>query len=142
MRLFAGLALAILTSPLNAQGIDATEPADILAGWSDAVVSGDTARIDAVLAPEFQILRASGAHLDHEGYVDSDLPRIAEPPTADILQTTQDDGIMVISYLLTIEATVDGQAMTRVAPRLTVFRQIEGAWYVVSHANFGAVGAQ
>ncbi len=124
-------------TPIQAAGIDASGAADVVRAWSDAVVSGDPARVDAILAPEFQILRGSGAHMDHAGYVASDLPEIAEPPGFELLQATEADGVMVVSYILNIDATVDGQVMQRRAPRLTVFRKIEGDWYVVSHANFG-----
>ena len=136
MRHAIAMAFLVVAAPIHAAGIDASEPADIVRAWSDAVVSGDPARVDAILAPEFQILRGSGAHMDHKGYVASTLPEIAEPPGFELLQATAADGVMVVSYILNIEATVDGQVMKRRAPRLTVFRKIDGQWYVVSHANF------
>ena len=140
MRALLVAALTLIASPVSAAGIDGHDPAKILAGWTDAVVSGDVSRIDGMLAPEFQILRASGAHHDHDGYVGSELPVIKERPSFEILQATESDGVLVVTYVLSIDATVEGQVMQRKAPRLTVFRKIDGSWYVVAHSNFAATG--
>ena len=43
-------------------------------------------------------------------------------------------------YLLVIDETIDGQSVAKSAPRLTVFRKIDGQWKVVSHANFAKLG--
>ena len=85
------------------------------------------------------LLSAATFH-DHDGYVKSELPVIKERPSFDILQATENDGILVVTYVLSIDATVEGQAMQRKAPRLTVFRKIDGSWYVVAHSNFAATG--
>lgn len=132
------LASLTLATPLAAEGINANDPADIVAAWSDAVVSGNPARVDEILAPEFQILRGSGAQMNHEDYVASELPIIAKAPGFELLEATENNGVMVVTYILEIEASVDGQTMQRRAPRLTVFREIGGAWYVVAHSNFAA----
>jgi hypothetical protein len=42
------------------------------------MVSSDGARIEAVLAPEFQILRADGTAYDKHAYLKSNLPRFPD----------------------------------------------------------------
>jgi ketosteroid isomerase-like protein len=43
---------------------------------------------------------------------------------------------MVVRYVLSLNATVDGKEEQRSAPRLTVFRRDGDRWLVVAHANF------
>lgn len=106
--------------------------------WLDAVVSGDPARLDAVLAPEFQIQRADGTGLDKAGYVDGGAANLVEYELRDLV-ATRDDDIMVVRYLLVVSETISGQPVERVAPRLTVFRREGDRWLVVAHANFAQV---
>jgi len=108
--------------------------------WVDAVTSGDRDTVATILAPEFQIVRENGAAYDREGYLASDLPAIVQAPPVDELVVTGDDNVMVTRYVLVIDATVDGAKMQARAPRLTVFRQIDGKWLVSAHANFATVG--
>lgn len=106
--------------------------------WLDAVVSGDPARLDAVLAPEFQIQRADGTGLDKAGYADGGAANLVEYELRDLV-ATRDDDIMVVRYLLVVSETISGQPVERVAPRLTVFRREGDRWLVVAHANFAQV---
>ena len=129
-------AILMLAGSVHGSGLSGDDGPSLVQSWSDAVTSGDEAAVAAILAPEFQLVRGSGQHFDAAAYVAGALPHIAEPPTIDLLQVTQDGDVMVVSYQLTIEADVDGVAMTRQAPRLTIFRQIDGDWFVSAHANF------
>ncbi len=106
--------------------------------WLDAVMSGDPAQLDAVLAPEFQIQRADGTGLDKAGYIDGGAANLVEYELRDLV-ATQDDDIMVVRYLLVVSETISGQPVERVAPRLTVFRRDGDRWLVVAHANFAQV---
>jgi ketosteroid isomerase-like protein len=54
----------------------------------------------------------------------------------DDVVATADGDVMVVRYLLVISETIDGEPVTRQAPRLTVFRQQDGRWLVAAHANF------
>ncbi len=111
-----------------------------VASWVAAVTSGDKSAVAAVLAPEFQIVRDNGVAYDRDQYLASNLPKIATPPPISDLVATGEGDVMVVRYVLTIDATVNGAAMQAKAPRLTVFRQVGGKWLVSAHANFAAIG--
>lgn len=85
-------------------------------------------------------MRDNGVAYDRAQYLASDLPKIAVPPPVNDLVATGTGDVMVVRYVLTIDATVGGQAMQAEAPRLTVFRQVGGKWLVSAHANFAAIG--
>ena len=106
--------------------------------WVDAVVSGDVDRIRAILAPEFQILRADGTAYDRESYLKSDLPRFPNAPKMSDLVVTGHGDILVARYVLSTGG-VREQGEGPQAPRLTVFRKEGDTWLVVSHANFAAI---
>ncbi|MCB1488332.1 MAG: nuclear transport factor 2 family protein [Bauldia sp.] len=131
------LALA-LARPVLAADLDAEGKAAVQA-WVDAVVSGDVDRIGAILAPEFQILRADGSAYDKDEYLQSILPRFPEngPEMSDLVVTGEGE-IMVTRYVLTTGG-VRGDEAEPEAPRLTVFRKDGDAWLVVAHANFGLI---
>ena len=107
--------------------------------WLEAVFKRDPALLDAVLAPEFQILRADGTAHDKAGYLASSLPVIAEMPTIEDLVVTGTPELLVTRYLLIAKQTRDGVAVEITAPRLSVFRKDGDAYRIVAHANFAAL---
>ncbi len=135
------VAVSIGMAPASAAGSglqdEASKAVDL---WVAAVTSGDKDAVAAVLAPEFQIVRDNGVAYDRDQYLASDLPKIAAPPPIGELVATGAGDVMVVRYVLTIDATVNGAAMQARAPRLTVFRRVDGAWLVSAHANFAAIG--
>jgi len=135
-----GVAFFAMALPANAQ--DATLQAEgeaAVQAWVGAVVSGDVDRIEAILAPEFQIVRADGSAYDKDEYLQSILPRFPEdgPKMSELVVTGHGD-LLVARYVLTTGG-VRGDEEESEAPRLTVFRKQDGAWLVVSHANFGLI---
>lgn len=99
------------------------------------------AQLETFLADEFQIVRANGSHLDKSGYLENS----ATVQRADVtnLEATMSDGVIVASYALSVEETIDGVQQSTLAPRLSVFRQsADGSWHIVAHANFGALDPQ
>jgi ketosteroid isomerase-like protein len=104
-----------------------------------AIISGDPAKVAAVLAPDFQILRSDGSNYDAASYPTSDLPIIAEMPAIERLKVTSDGDTMVASYVVDVNETLGGQVVQSVAPRLTVFRKSGDAWLVVAHGNFAVI---
>ncbi len=116
------------------------EGSKAVAAWVAAVTSGDKSGVAALLAPEFQLVRDNGVAYDREQYLDGGLPKIAAPPPIGELVATGEGDVMVVRYVLTIDATVDGAPMQARAPRLTVFRRVGGKWLVSAHANFAAIG--
>jgi len=107
--------------------------------WIDAVVSGDVDRIRAILAPEFQIVRADGTAYDKDAYLASNLPRFPNAPKMSMLVVTGHGDILVARYVLSTGGVRGDQGEGPQAPRLTVFRKDGDTWLVVSHANFAAI---
>jgi len=106
--------------------------------WIAAAASGDKARLEKVLAPEFQIVRADGSAYDKETYLAQGLPSYPTPPNAADLDATGYGDLLVVRYLVTTEVDADGERLRRDAPRLTIFRKAGSGWAVVAHANFAA----
>jgi ketosteroid isomerase-like protein len=119
-----GLGLGLASNP-EAEGKNA------IAGWVGAVVSGDLARVKAVIAPEFQIVRADGSAFDAAGYLASTLPKFDKPPAVKNPVVTGFGDYLIARYVL---ATDKGDA-----PRLTIFRKSGTTWLVVAHANFAGL---
>ncbi len=134
-RLFLILFFSVFSAPLAADGISATEPEAIVNGWIETVVSGDAGAVAAILAPEFQIMRGNGIGYTGPEYVDHGMPQAEAPKVSDLIATRSGD-ILVLRYVLLIDAVIDGQTIQAKAPRLTVFRHTEEGWFVVAHANF------
>jgi ketosteroid isomerase-like protein len=104
----------------------------------ETVTSGEARALEAILAPEFQILRANGVGYDRKGYLASELPAIDksfEWRLEDVVATASGD-LLVVRYWLVINQTIDGRPTAQRAPRLTVFRRDDDRWLVVAHANF------
>jgi hypothetical protein len=97
------------------------------------------AQLDELLAPGFQVVRSNGDRQDRAEY-------LASPPTVETFaitdaSATQDDDVLVVSYVFETSEVVDGVAQTTTAPRLTVFHWVDDGWLLAAHANFGAVVA-
>jgi len=126
----------VLTAPGAAD--EATDTARaLLVAFTDGVIAGPDA-VAPLLAPEYQIMRSNGVGYDRNGYINRGARTVnARPNYAhDDLVVTTDGDVMVVRYMLQIDETIDGKAITRRAPRLTVFRKIGGAWKVTAHSNF------
>ncbi len=129
----------IAHAPAHADDLTDTARAQI-AAFVEAVVSGPEA-VAPLLAPEYQIMRSNGVGYDRDGYIDrgagsvNALPRYA---LTDIVATSGGN-LLVARYFLEIEETIDGKSVTRRAPRLTVFRKIDGTWKISAHGNFARV---
>ncbi len=124
--------------PAHADPALEDEARALMDAFTAAVASGEADQLDAVLAPEYQIVRANGVTYDKAGYIERRAGgvKIENVGGYENVVATQGGDVMVISSVLTITETIDGQSVTKKAPRLTVFRKIDGAWKVSSHANF------
>ena len=134
-RVAGAFALAAALGAPNAFAQSTEDAGAVVEAWLDAVLTGTPEALSAVLAPEFQIQRANGTGHDRAGYIDGGAAQLAEFSASDLIATRYQD-ILVVRYTLVVSETIDGQAVQRVAPRLTVFRYDEGRWLVVAHANF------
>ena len=128
-----GVSAAQSVADLDAEGLAANE------AWWGALVTGTVAAVDAVLAPEFQIMRADGSSYDKEDYLGSQLPVVAAIPEFSQMVVTAHDDLLVTRYYVTVQETRDGQTVEAHAPRLTVFRKDGDAWLVSAHANFATL---
>ncbi len=130
------------SSPARAQPASAeleTEGRAAVEAWLNAVYERDPAKLDAVLAPEFQLLRADGSAHDKASYLASELPVFETAPEIKDLIITGTDALFVARYLVSAKQTRDGVALQTTAPRLSVFRKDGDAWRLVAHANFAAL---
>jgi ketosteroid isomerase-like protein len=118
---------------LDAKGLAANQ------AWWGALVTGTIPAIDAVLAPEFQIMRADGSSYDKEDYLGSRLPIVAAIPEFSQMVVTAHENMLVTRYYVTVQEARDGQTVQARAPRLTVFRKDGDSWLVSAHANFATL---
>jgi len=137
----AGIAALASTASASLSQIPvSTEEAQgAIDAFIDALVSGDPARIEAILAPEFQVLRGDGKSHDREAYLKA-LPTYKVRPSTSDLKVTSHESMLVVSYLIESDQTIGNEPVAPVAPRLTVFRKQDGKWLVVAHSNFAQVG--
>jgi len=107
--------------------------------WWGALVTGTVPALDAVLAPEFQIMRADGSSYDKQDYLASALPKVAAIPAFSHMAVTAHGDLLVVRYWVTVKETRNGETVEAHAPRLTVFRRDGDAWLVSAHANFATL---
>ena len=107
--------------------------------WADALFSGDPAKISAVLAPEYQILRSDGTGYDRTGYLSS-LPKQKTRSKFSNIKATGSGDLLVIRYMIETDQTINGQIVESTSPRLSVFRKEADRWLIVAHANFAKLG--
>ncbi len=107
--------------------------------WLDALQSGNPSTVEAVLAPEFQILRSDGNGHDRTSYL-TDLPKQTGKPEISNLVVTANEDTIVTRYVLQVEQTIGGKAVQAIAPRLSVFRRTGDGWLIMAHANFAQIG--
>lgn len=131
-----GLGL-ISATPASARADAEAEGA--VRAWVEAVGSGDMARVSAILAPEFQILRPDGRGHEKADYLTGGAARITDIHRIDDLVATRHDDLLVVRYVLSADGAVDGRRLQAKAPRLTVFRRDGDRWLVVAHANFARI---
>jgi len=100
----------------------------------------DAAKADQLktfLAPEFQIVRANGDQLGKDAYLLK--PAAVKTFSISEVVATQGGDVLVVSYRITTEETLNGVAQSTAAPRLSVFRWVDGGWHLAAHSNFGAL---
>jgi ketosteroid isomerase-like protein len=133
-----GLVAALAASLLFAAPAFAADADDAVKAWLDALASNDAATVTAVLAPEFQIQRSDGRGFTRDEYLAGGRTRQVKPPVARDLVASEADGLLVVRYKMDVEQLADGKSIVGEAPRLTVFRKVDGRWLVVAHAAYPA----
>ena len=124
------------------QGLGTNADADghkVVDQWLQSIVSGDKAAVQAMLAPEFQLVRDNGASYTAADYVAEGMSKISGTPEVERLLATRYGDYLVVRYWLKLEQTFKGKPAELLAPRLTVFRKSGDNWLVVAHSNFAAI---
>jgi ketosteroid isomerase-like protein len=139
--LLAGLAGASLAGTAStAQAAMGEEDARAaIMTWLDALQTGDPSAVEAVLAPEFQILRSDGTGHDRTSYL-TDMPKQTSKPGISQLAFSGNGDLIVTRYILQLEQTINNKPVQASAPRLSVFRRGGSGWLIVAHANFAHIG--
>jgi ketosteroid isomerase-like protein len=143
MRTLASLLLSavlVLTAgPARAEDDPAATAKAAIDAFIGGIIEGAEA-LAPLLAPEFQMMRASGTGYGREDYLESGIGTVAIKPgfSAEEIVATRDGDILVARYMLVVDETVDGNPVSKRAPRISVFRRIDDVWKIVSHANFAA----
>jgi hypothetical protein len=136
-----GTASALAGNMAQAQAeVSEADALEALDPWVDALVTGDPAVVDKVLAEEFQILRSNGVGHDKASYLKA-LPKHAARPKFSDIMATGSSGTLVIRYKIETEQTIDGTPVSGISPRLSVFRKEAGHWLMIAHANFAQLAA-
>jgi hypothetical protein len=129
---------ATATSAAQAKQFPQKEALKALDPWADALATGDPAKIEKVLAPEFQIVRSNGSGHDKTSYLTS-LPKQRIRSKFSDIVATGGGGIMVLRYRIETDQTIEGKEVKGISPRLSVFRKVKRHWLISAHANFSAL---
>lgn len=124
------VALAALGTGVNDVSIAAGKA---LAGFFEALSSGNAAELRAVLSPDFQIMHADGNGASIDDYLAADRPKSGSAPVVSDHVATSFSTTMVTRYRLTGAGAVVEDGATANANRMTVFQRIDGTWRVAAH---------
>jgi hypothetical protein len=95
----------------------------------------DTAGLDKMLSPAFQLERADGSGLSKAEYLEN-LPTLIGFDLTDF-SAGRAGSVLVVRYLATATGVVNDKPYTPgPAPRLSVFMRNGKRWQIVAHANF------
>jgi ketosteroid isomerase-like protein len=143
--------IAIMSCLIVATGALAASPAAAAprAPSSDDVTTGkalvtqfftliqkkDTAGLDKMLSPAFQLERADGTGSGKAEYLKA-LPTLNSFELSDF-SASRVGNVLVVRYLATATGVVNGKPYAPgPAPRLSVFARNGKKWQIVAHANF------
>lgn len=134
-RLLGASLIAFLATNAMAGGLPDTDPETLVEDWLTELYSGDTARLEAILAHHFQVSLGSG-----HGFTKVEAlavaPVVNSPAEVSNLVATRSQSIIVARYDVEVEQIIEGELQSRMAPRLTVFERHEDGWYITAHASF------
>ena len=134
----SGIALSAIPASAE-QKVTEAEALAALNPWADALLTGNPALVEKVLAPEYQIVRSNGQAFDKAAYLKVLPKQSARSKFSDIVATRTGD-VMVLRYRIAVDQTIDGKPVEPVSARLSVFRKDGVRWLLAAHANFGRIG--
>ncbi len=101
----------------------------------------DGAALGEFLAAAFQIQRADGTGANRLEYLAADIS-ISSFELGPDVTAIQETNTLTVRWSLQIDETVNGEVTGKnLAPRLSTFIWENGAWRLLSHANFNALAA-
>jgi hypothetical protein len=134
-RVLGSCLITFLASNSMAGGLPNNDPETLVEDWLTELYSGETTRLEAILADHFQLSLGSG----HGFKKDEALkvaPVVNSPAEVSNLTITRSESIIVARYDVEVEQMIEGERQSRMAPRLTVFERQEDGWYITAHASF------
>lgn len=109
---------------------------ELVIRFGEILQSKDRAALEAFLASGFQMQRADGTSTDRSEYLALDI-NLKNFALGDDLEAYQEGNALTVRWSAKVVETVDGQPRSEVfAPRLSTFLWVDGAWRLLSHANF------
>lgn len=100
-----------------------------------AVAAGDWAKVDGILADDFQSVHTDGPR---NKAAEIDLLKAEDLGTYSVTDftTTRAGDTLVATHWLSVEETINGSRLsTKPAPRLTVWRNGAAGWQIIAIAN-------
>ena len=98
----------------------------------------DTAALSAILAPDFQLVRADGTRANKDSYL-ADPAEVFNYEIKNLRAVADTFGgaaTLTVSFDVAIDEVINGQSITTTSPRLGAFVWSDGEWLLVSWANF------
>lgn len=109
---------------------------ELVIRFGEILQSKDHAALEEFLAGAFQMQRADGTSTDRSEYLALDI-NLKNFALGDDLEAYQEGNALTVRWQAKVVETVDGKPRSEVfAPRLSTFIWEEGAWRLLSHANF------
>ena len=98
----------------------------------------DTAALSAILAPDFQLVRADGTREDKESYLanPAEVFKYEIKNLRAVADTAGGAATLTVSFDVAIDEVINGQSITTTSPRLGAFEWSNGEWLLLSWANF------
>lgn len=109
---------------------------ELVLRFAEILQSKDHAALEAFLASAFQMQRSDGTSTDRAEYLALDI-NLKNFALGDDLEAHQEGNALTVRWQAKVIETVDGKPRSEVfAPRLSTFLWVDGAWRLLSHANF------
>ena len=101
----------------------------------------DTAALSAILAPDFQLVRADGTREDKESYLanPAEVFKYEIKNLRAVADTAGGAATLTVSFDVAIDEVINGQSITTTSPTLGAFEWSNGERLLVSWANFNPI---
>jgi ketosteroid isomerase-like protein len=113
----------------------------LVTNWLEALKAGDLDAVGDAMAPSFQIQRGDGSSADRAAYL-ANPAKVSSYVLGDQIVATQSGDTLTVRWSIKVTETINGVTYTDVeAPRLVAFEWQDGAWRIISYANFNPAPA-